>query len=163
MTTALTFRSETPADATAVNALIERAFGPGRLVKVSERVRERAHFRADLSICAFEHHRLVGVARMWDATFGGQKVAFLGPLAVDSAARSAGVGAALVNAACDAAKTAGGTAVLLVGDPPFFERLGFSAKLAADVIMPGPVDQRRVLARWLAAEVPVGLSGAQTG
>ena len=51
---------ETAADKAAADALIERAFGPGRLVKVSERVREIARFRPDLSFAAFQGDVLTG-------------------------------------------------------------------------------------------------------
>ena len=162
MTAALTFRPETAADAGAADALIDRAFGPGRLTKVSERVREHAHFRPDLSMCGFDGETLIGVARMWDVSVGGKALAFLGPLAVETGARNAGAGAGLVEAACKAAKAAGACAVLLVGDPPFFERLGFQAGPAAGVVMPGPVDQRRVLLRWLAPGQPQAVAGVLT-
>ena len=55
--------------------------------------------------------------------------------------------------ACAAAKAAGETAVVLVGDEPYFRRFGFSADLAREVRLPGPVDQNRVLA---AAFTPEG-------
>lgn len=154
---------ETPPHSAAVDALIERAFGPGRLVKVSERVRERARFRPDLSVCAFEAGALVGVTRAWDVAIGDMPVAFLGPLAVEAGARRAGTGAALVEAACQAARADGACAVLLVGDMAYFGRLGFRADLAAGVVMPGPVDQHRVLLRWLAPgepRAPIGPLGS---
>ena len=157
--TAITLRPETPADSAAVDALIGRAFGPGRYTKVSERVRERARFRADLSMCASEGGVLIGCARMWEASVNGRPVAFLGPLAVDAGARSAGTGAALVRAACEAARQAGLAAVILVGDEAFFQRAGFTAAPAAKIILPGPVDQRRVLLRWLADGEAPALDG----
>ena len=151
---------ETPANAAAADALIERAFGPGRLVKVSERVRESARFRPDLSFTAFQGDVLTGSVRMWDVAVGGDPLVFLGPLAVESGARNAGTGAALVNRACEAARDAGVSAVLLVGDLSYFGRAGFVAA-GPEVILPGPVDQRRVLVRWLG---PAGvLKGPLTG
>ena len=45
-------RQETPADGARIQGLLDHAFGPGRFVKVSERVREFARFRPDLSFCA---------------------------------------------------------------------------------------------------------------
>lgn len=151
---------ETAADKAAADALIERAFGPGRLVKVSERVREIARFRPDLSFAAFQGDVLTGSVRLWDIAVGGAPLVFLGPLAVESGARNAGTGAALVNRACEAAAAAGAAAVLLVGDLPYFERAGF-VSAGPDVILPGPVDQRRVLVRWLG---PAGtLKGPLTG
>ncbi|MDP1987273.1 GNAT family N-acetyltransferase [Phenylobacterium sp.] len=142
-------RAETPADGTAIDALLDHAFGPGRFVKASERVREIAPLRTDLSFCAWEGARLVGVVRQSEIAVGGRRLIFLGPLAVDAAARRLGAGARLVEVACAAAAAAGFSEVLLVGDPPFFGRLGFSAEPTAGVVMPGPVDPRRLLLKRL--------------
>jgi predicted N-acetyltransferase YhbS len=144
---ALDFRHEAPQDQPEIEALLDRAFGPGRFVKSSERVREFAEFAPELSYCAWAGGKLLGVVRMWRVRVGGDDVAFLGPLAVDTDERSAGVGGLLVERACEAARKAGEAAVLLVGDEPYFDRFGFAAELARGVVMPGPVDQRRVLAR----------------
>ena len=146
--------NETPQMAPAVEALLDRAFGPGRFVKVSERVREFAEYAPDLSFCAFDRDTLLGAVRMWRVAVGGTPVVFLGPLAVGREQRSAGVGGLLVERACQAARAAGEPAVLLVGDAPYFQRFGFSE--APGVTLPGPVDPRRVLARTFA---DVGLDG----
>lgn len=157
---ALTFAHETPADAAAIEALLNRAFGPGRFVKVSERVREFAAFAPELSFCAYDAGRVVGVVRMWRVSVGAQPAVFLGPLAVDQDQRSAGLGGLLVERACQAAKAAGEAAVVLVGDEPYFSRFGF--EMAPDVILPGPVDPRRVLALSLRAVVLAGPIQART-
>lgn len=140
---ALSLVHETPQDAAAIEALLDRAFGPGRFAKSSERVREFADFAPELSFCAFEDGKLAGVVRMWRVNVGETPVVFLGPLAVEPGLQSAGFGARLVARACEAAEAAGEAAVLLVGDPPYFERFGFGP--APEAGMPGPVDQRRVL------------------
>ncbi|MCK5912126.1 MAG: N-acetyltransferase, partial [Caulobacter sp.] len=103
--------------------------------------------------------RPVGCCRMWPVTIGGEAVAFLGPLAVDPDERSAGLGQALVESACETARAAGWRAVLLVGDGPYFGRIGFTNAHTADVTMPGPVDQRRVLLLPLREGGDEGLSG----
>jgi predicted N-acetyltransferase YhbS len=142
---ALSLVHEAPADAALIEALLDRAFGPGRFAKSSERVREFADFAPELSFCAWEADRLAGVVRMWRVNVGETPVVFLGPLAVEPGLQSAGVGGQLVSQACAAAKAAGEAAVLLVGDPPYFERFGFSG--APEALMPGPVDQARVLVK----------------
>jgi predicted N-acetyltransferase YhbS len=142
---ALSFVNEVPEHGPAIEALLNSAFGPGRFAKVSERVREFAAFAPELSFCALEGERLVGVVRMWRVMAGDQPIMFLGPLAVDEDARKHGLGAELVERACAAAEAAGEAAVLLVGDLPFFQRVGF--EVASDVILPSPVDPRRVLVR----------------
>lgn len=152
---ALSLVHETPADAALIEALLDRAFGPGRFAKSSERVREFADFAPELSFCAWEGDRLAGVVRMWRVNVGATPVVFLGPLAVEPGLQSTGVGGQLVERACQAAKAAGEAAVLLVGDPPYFARFGFTG--APEAVMPGPVDQKRVL---MLAFAEVTLSGA---
>lgn len=147
---AITLHSETPQDGPLVDALVDRAFGPGRFTKVSERVREFATFAPELSVCAFSDERLMGCARMWHVRVGGVRAMFLGPFAVEQGERNAGFGARMINRACEQAALAGETHVVLVGDEPYFSRVGFAAAPGRDVRMPGPVDQRRVLVRALA-------------
>ena len=151
-------RLELTANDTAIEALLEHAFGPGRFAKVSERVREVAEFRPDFSFCAWEADRLVGSVRMWKVRIGGETAIFLGPLAVEADQRKHGTGGVLVQRACAAAEAAGFPVVLLVGDEPYFGRFGFTAQTTKAVRLPGPVDQRRVLARGAAEP----LSGAVT-
>src|SRR3990167_1066192 len=80
-------------------------------------------------------------------------------LAAEADERGAGLGQALVESACEAARAAGWRAVLLVGDGPYFGRIGFANAHTADVTMPGPVDQRRVLLLPLREGGDEGLSG----
>ncbi|HEY9219260.1 MAG TPA: N-acetyltransferase [Phenylobacterium sp.] len=141
-------------DSAPAQALIEHTFGPGRLTKVSERVREFATFLPALSFCAFEDERLVGLVRVWRVRVGEAPVAFLGPLAVAPDLRGAGYGITLLEKACEAARKAHFVAVVLVGDEPYYARAGFSAAAGRDVVLPGPVDQRRVLARMLDLDAP---------
>lgn len=146
----LHFAQETPADHDKVEALLDHAFGPGRFVKVSERVREFARFHPDLSFCAWDGARLVGAVRQWEVRIEGRSVIFLGPLAVEADVRKYGTGGELVRRACAAAQAKGFPVVLLVGDEPYFQRFGFSSAGTSEVVLPGPVDQRRVLAFGLA-------------
>ncbi len=155
----LTLVNEIPAHGAEIEALLGRAFGPGRFAKVSERVREFAAFAPDLSFCAVEEGKVVGVVRLWRVRVGDQPVVFLGPLAVEESERRHGLGATLVQRACDAAVAAGEPAVVLVGDLPYFQRVGFA--VAPDVALPGPVDARRVLARAPADTVLAGMVQAR--
>lgn len=160
MKNALQIRNEQPADAAAIAALVERAFGPGRYAKAAERLREGRAPRLDLSFVAVADGALAGSVRLWAVTVGGQPAIFLGPIAVADEWRSQGLGQTLVERACEAATAAGCGAVLLVGDAPWFERTGFAP--ASDVTMPGPVDRRRVLVRELRPGGASGLSGPVT-
>ncbi|WP_297695598.1 N-acetyltransferase [Phenylobacterium sp.] len=137
--------NERASDARLADEVIDRAFGPGRFVKVSERVREFASFAPELSFCAWRGPRMVGVVRQWRVRAGETPIVFLGPVAVDADERMSGLGGLLIQQACAAAKAAGEAAIVLVGDEPYFGRFGFSAACARDVELPGPVDRNRVL------------------
>lgn len=138
---------ELPADAAAVEAVVLAAFGPGRFAKTAERLRERARIAAGFVVR--EDGRIVGSVRLWAITIGGVPALFLGPIAVNSDSRRAGLGADLVQACVD---HAGSRGVLLVGDGPYFGRFGF--RPAPEVRLIGPVDQGRVL--WRGDRDPAG-------
>lgn len=147
----LRIETEAPADRTDVEALVLAAFGPGRFAKTAERLRERAHIAA--GFVAREDGRIIGSVRLWAITVGGEPALFLGPIAVSSENRRAGLGADLVKACID---QAGETGVLLVGDLPYFGRFGF--RPAPDARLSGPVDQQRVL--WRGEGEPTGIVSA---
>jgi predicted N-acetyltransferase YhbS len=142
-------KPEGPADQALVDALIDRAFGPGRFVKTAERLREGNAPRHDLSLVAWAGGKAVGCVRLWPIHIGERSAVLLGPFAVDDAWRSRGLGGQLVEAACASAERAGVGVVLLVGDAPYFEKLGFEQVPPGRAVLPGPVDPRRVLWRAL--------------
>ncbi len=59
--------------------------------------------------------------------------------------RSQGIGEALVARSLEAAKSAGWKLVILVGDEPYYTRLGFQPVPDGLISMPGPVDPTRLL------------------
>jgi predicted N-acetyltransferase YhbS len=159
----LRFAPERPQDCTAVDALIDRAFGPGRRVKSAERLREHNLPALDLSLAAWAGSRIVGCVRMWPIHIGDAPAILLGPFAVDDAWRSRGLGSDLVRRACEGAQAAGHAIVLLVGDDPFFTKLGFETVSAGRVTLPGPVDPRRLLWRALKPGATDGVEGRAHG
>lgn len=154
------FARERPADAHAVEGLIVRAFGPGRLAKTAERLREGREPLRALSFVAWSDGEAVGCVRQWPILIGETRALFLGPIAVEHNWRRHGLGGDLIRHARDAAVRAGEDLILLVGDRPFFGPLGFSADLTGRVRLPGPVDPARLLARELIAGAAAGLAGA---
>jgi predicted N-acetyltransferase YhbS len=159
LTSELVFAPEAPGDDAAVLALVEHAFGPGRYAKSAERLREGNHFLPQLSIVAREDGRLVGTVRLWPVRIGARPAVLLGPIAVDPAARRRGLGAALVEQACEAAAREGHAIVVLVGDLGFFQRQGFVRASPGSIRLPGPVDPRRILVRALTPGALEGLEG----
>lgn len=152
MTTTVAIVDETEADAAAVEALVAAAFGPGRFVKTAERLRERAALAFGLVVRGDEG--VVGSVRLWRIAVGGTPALFLGPITVKADQRKAQLGTRLVKDAVSRAETEGAAGVLLVGDVAYFERFGFVA--APGAVLPGPVDQRRVLWREIASPAPSG-------
>ncbi len=136
---------ETREDRAGVDALIADAFGPGRYAKTAERLREGNVLATGSSWCAWSGGELVGAVRTWPVRIGPSPALFLGPIAVARSCRRRGLGALLVERACEASYAAEGALVLLVGDRAFFEPLGFEPVPAGRIAMPGPVDGRRVL------------------
>lgn len=132
----------------AVEDVLDRAFGPGRFAKPSERVREFALHLPALSRVALLDGDLLGVCRIYDIAVGDRAALFLGPLAVDPGAQHAGLGHKLVAACIEACRASEREALILMGEPSFFSSLGFVQVPAGKVLMPGPAEARRL--QWLA-------------
>ena len=156
----VTIRHESVSDIAARERLLDRAFGKTRRRKTSERLRAGRLPAEGLAFTAIDDKgRLIGTIRLWDVLAGSAGSALLlGPLAVDCKAQGKGVGAALMRHALDAARDRGHTAVILVGDAPYYQRFGFTHGTVADLHLPGPVDRNRFLGLEL---VPGGLDGAE--
>jgi predicted N-acetyltransferase YhbS len=139
------FSPQTPADAPAIEKLEERAFGPGRYARTAYRLREGVEADLALSFVAHVGTLLVGANRMTSILIDQTPALLLGPLTVEPAFRSQGLGEALVKKSLDAAREAGHALVLLVGDLDYYARLGFSRVPLGQIAMPGPVDPQRLL------------------
>jgi predicted N-acetyltransferase YhbS len=145
-----------------VTGLIDRAFGPGRYAKTAERLREHNSPLLDISFVARLDGKIVGCVRMWPILVGGRPAVFLGPFAVEPEYRSLGLGASLIRQACMASGPAGHALILLVGPAAYFEPLGFRQVPPGRLVMPGPVDPKRMFSLALVPGADDDLSGAVT-
>ena len=143
-------RHEQPEDVPLVEALVAKAFGPGRYAKSAYRLREGVDPEAALSFVARENGILRGSVRFWPIIVGDQPGLLLGPLAVQSDQRGRGIGIALMQKGIEEAKRLGHRVIILVGDPPYYARVGFAPIPRGQVKFPGPVDRGRVLGLALA-------------
>ncbi len=141
----LVLESETPDDAEAIEHLNERVFGPGRFARTAYRIRERADPDPSLSFVARVGTLMVGAIAMTPIVIGKAKALLLGPLIVEPVFRSQGIGEALVARSLEAAKAQGCKLVILVGDEPYYARVGFRRVPAGRIVLPGPVDPARLL------------------
>ncbi len=159
---AFSILAESAADVPARESLLDRAMGPGRKKKSSEKLRRGRKPSEGLAFVARSaDDRLVGTVRLWDVALGegGGRALLLGPLAVDPAVKGGGIGAALMRHAIAEASRLGHSAILLVGDAPYYQRFGFSADRTGHLAMPGPFERHRFLALELNAGALDGARG----
>ena len=159
MATAWQIRLEAPEDAGRIEALNAESFGPGRFAKSAYRLREGVDPAPSLSFVAVENEVLRGSVRFWPIRVGGHEELLLGPLAVQSDQRGRGIGIALMQAGIEAARKGPWRGILLVGDEPYYTKVGFSRLPPGRVKFPGPVDQNRILGLSLKAGELLTLSG----
>jgi predicted N-acetyltransferase YhbS len=155
----LTILAEKPGDAAAIERLHERTFGPGRYARTAYRIREQIGHRLDLSFTARIGTLLVGSVWLTPIRIGETAALMLGPLTIEPPFRDKGIGIALMRRALDEAKQKGHRLVVLVGDEPYYKRVGFNRIPGGRVSMPGPVDP----ARLLVAELDEGAFNDVTG
>src|SRR5579859_3267157 len=119
--------NERPADAAAIETLLDQAFGPGRLAKSSYSYRRRVGRLWPLCLVARAAGEIVGTIRYWPIGIGrtAAPALLLGPVAVHDERRSSGVGGLLMRASLARATAAGHRLVVLVGDEPYYGRFGF--------------------------------------
>ena len=154
--------AESAADVAARDALLDSAMGLKRRKKSSEKLRRGRRPSEGLALIARSAEgAVVGTVRLWDIVLGegGPAALLLGPLAVDPSLKSAGIGSALMRHAIAEAARLGHSAILLVGDAPYYERFGFSAEKTASLAMPGPYERHRFLALELVAGALDGARG----
>ena len=138
-------RAERSSDVVAREALLDACFGDNRHTRTCQRLRDGRAPAEGLAFSAVARGRLVGTVRLWHVSAGGIPALVLGPLAVGNAYRKLGVGAALMDHALAAARARGHRAVLLLGDAPYYARVGFSAAKARELALPGSFERERLL------------------
>ena len=151
--------SETAEDAEAIDRLHERTFGPGRYAKTAYRIREDVAHQLDLSFTARIGTLMVGSVRLSPIRIGQTPALILGPLTVEPPFRERGIGQALLERALQEAKAKGHRLVVLVGDEPYYAKVGFKKIPKGVATMPGPVDPQRLLVAELQDRAFDGVSG----
>jgi predicted N-acetyltransferase YhbS len=154
-------RPVAPADLPLIAELHARVFGAGRFTRTAYRVREGAPAISRFCRVALLDGRIIASVRFIDVTIGGVGGALLlGPLAVDPDFAGQGFGRQLIAEALEAAKADGVRLVVLVGDEPYYGRFGFRPVPPGQIMLPGPVDARRLLAAELAHGALAGYRGS---
>jgi len=119
-------------DHAAIDALLRAAFGRADEAILAARL--RADEDGLFELVAEDAGQVVGhivFSRLWADRF--ELYGALGPLAVHPSRHREGLGAKLVRAGLENAREFGCHGVLVLGDPAYYGRFGFSAEAARDV------------------------------
>lgn len=146
--TTITVEAALAADHAATENLLDLTFGLTRWTKTSYRLREGNTAIAGLSLVTREAGLgLTGAISFWPLKIGtaGTDALLLGPLAVHPQRQNIGIGRALMRAGLDKAEALGHRLVILVGDEPYYGRVGFKRVPDGQLEFPGPVDPDRLL------------------
>jgi predicted N-acetyltransferase YhbS len=135
-------------DQPATENLLDLTFGLNRSAKTSYRLLEGNTAIGGLSLVTREEgFGLTGAISFWPLKIGdaGTDAVLLGPLAVHPDRQNIGIGRALMRSGLDRAKALGHRLVILVGDAPYYARVGFHKVPYNQIELPGPVDPERLL------------------
>jgi predicted N-acetyltransferase YhbS len=153
----ISLSQETADDFFEVEALYDLCFGVGRKALSSYRLRDGVSPVAQLSLLARDGEIVTGAIRYWPVRIDDAKALLLGPVAVHPTHQGEGLGGYLICESLKLAQLAGWERVMLIGDAPYYARFGFT--LLANVQMPPPTDQARILGRDLQKGAWGGVSG----
>lgn len=146
-----------------VEAVLDRAFGPQRRARTAYRIRAGSDWLETLSFAALDtDDLLVGTIQCWpialrtpdtnDAPGVRVPLVMVGPVAVLPERQGEGFGQGLMAAMLDVQRDMDGAVLpqVLIGDPDYYGRWGFSAFHTGGWRCPGPYEPERLLARGTA-------------
>lgn len=149
-----------PRHAAAIERLLDLTFGPDRHKKTVYRLREAVPAVPDLCFVIETDGALIASLRFWPVTLPDHAQALLlGPLTVLPELSGQGMGRALVRHGMAAAVARGWPAVLVVGEPAYYEPFGFSRATAEHLRLPGWVEPPRFQAAELTGGALAGVEG----
>jgi predicted N-acetyltransferase YhbS len=149
-------------DHAAVEHLLDLSFGSGRRSKTSYRLREGSVAVPGLSLVVRDKGvGLAGTISFWPLAIGERQTPalLLGPLAVHPDRQGLGIGLKLMREGLARAQAQGHGLVLLVGDEPYYAKLGFARLPKGRIGLPGPFDPARFLYLELKPGALHGVSG----
>jgi predicted N-acetyltransferase YhbS len=154
-------RREEKGDEASIENLVRQGFGAGRFAKTAYRLREGVLAVDRLSFVAVDSatKTLLASVRFWPIAVGTSRSLLLGPLAVAPDLRGRGIGISLMQRGIDEARAGNFETIILVGDEPYYAKVGFARLKPQQIVFPGPVDPSRVLGLALKPGALEKLSG----
>ena len=152
---------ETIADSIAIANLHSKMFGPARFTRASHLIREKSPHSLDLSFTLYKDNNLIGSLRITEILIGKKKALLLGPLAVDSNYHKLGLGSKIMEKSIKniISKQLDDLLILLIGDFAYYNKFGFKHIATNNIILPAPVDKKRILAFELHKGATENLNG----
>lgn len=151
MTTLFPLHSQTD---TAIDSLLDAAFGADRHGRTAYAIRTGMRWLPELSYALSDDSgTFVGLLQSWPVALhrnDSEKMPLImvGPVAVLPERQGEGYGKLLMDRLIADADKNADAPLMMIGDPEYYGRFwGFSADATALWRSPGPVDQRRLLAR----------------
>jgi predicted N-acetyltransferase YhbS len=135
----------------SIDLLLDAAFGEDRHGRTAYRLREGSSNIAPLSFAIVDGAALIASIQCWPVQIDGCKLVLVGPVAVHPANQNEGHGRRLMHAMLEAAAKIGDPPMVMIGDPEYYGRFGFTDGLTGGWSLPGPWEQHRLLARNTAA------------
>lgn len=140
-------------DPALVEQLLDRAFGEDRQSRTAYLVRDGVDWLAALSFAVVDEAQLlVGTIQVWpvaltDAQGRRHPLLMVGPVAVVPERQDQGFGQALMAAVFAALDPQAPLPQVLIGDPEYYGRFGFTAAPTQKWVLPGPFERHRLLVR----------------
>lgn len=135
---AILIRHELPSDANRVRVVNEVAFGESDEADLIDRL--RAESVVLVSFVAEVHQTIIGHVMfcrlLIEGSDGTEPAVALAPLAVMPAYQGQGVGTVLVREGLEVLRSRGESLVLVLGEPLYYERFGFSCASARGLKSP---------------------------
>jgi putative acetyltransferase len=134
-------RNEQPGDEAAIHAIVSQAFGRAAEADLLKSLRGKG--KAVVSLVAEEEGQVLGQVLfspiVIEAVAAKHAALGLAPLAVLPAFQRLGIGSALVSAGLARCRELGHTRVVVLGEPAYYARFGFSPAAEFGIRYPGDV------------------------
>jgi predicted N-acetyltransferase YhbS len=129
-----------------IDALLDDAFGLDRHQRTAYLLRKGMHAIDHLSFGILDGDELVASIQCWPIRVADAALTLVGPVAVASYRQNAGLGTQLMQLMLDAT-LADDAPMVMIGDPEYYGRFGFTAERTSGWTLPGPWEPRRLLLR----------------
>lgn len=153
-------RVEIPIDAPGIDALLRRSFSGEAEATLVHDLREEGLITLGF-VATDDEGQVVGYVAFSPVSVAGEELQWVGlaPLAVDEQYRGQGIARQLVYEGLDSLNEFGYAAVVTLGDPAFYNRLGFEKAAQYDLHCRWPESKEAFLVHRLADDAFNGVSG----